>query len=434
MVSVSVFGLGYVGAVTAACLAGKGHQVIGVDVNPAKCAALNEGRSPIIEAGVDELMSQGRRAGRIRATSDVAEALLASDVSFISVATPSLPNGKLDLRHVVQVCREIGASLRHKSSFHTIVMRSTVLPGTTETVVLREIEAASGKVGGRDFAVCMNPEFLREGTAVADFDHPPFTVLGASDPSHLKILRELYSSIPGRMFETTIGVAEMVKYVCNTFHAVKVAFANEIGTMCRAVDVDPFAVTDIFTADTKLNISTAYLTPGFAFGGSCLPKDVRALTYRAKELDVTLPLMQSVMASNAEHIERAAHAILNTGKRKVGVLGLSFKSGTDDLRESASVQLIKRLLGEGCRIQIWDKDVSLGRLIGSNRQYIEDVIPHVGELLCGKMEEVVAGAEVIVVGTKAITRETLNNLVRPEQIVIDLLRMELRPARVGATA
>jgi GDP-mannose 6-dehydrogenase len=432
MPSVSVFGLGYVGSVTAACLASLGNRVIGVDVNPSKVEMLNSGRSPIVEARVDELVAEGKKKGTLSATTSVEEALRDSDISFISVATPSQRNGKLELGSVIRVCEQIGEALRKKSTFHTIVMRSTVLPGTCEETVAPAIERTSGKRCGVDFAVCMNPEFLREGCAVEDFFHPSFTVMGAQDPSQLALLKQLYSFAPENTFETPLKVAEMVKYACNSFHALKVAFANEIGTLCRQLDIDPFAVTKAFLADDKLNVSKAYLTPGFAFGGSCLPKDVRALTYCAKEHDVQLPLLQSVLPSNNEHIERAVQAVLQTGRRRVGVLGLSFKPGTDDLRESPSVVLIKRLLGEGCEVRIWDKDVLLGRLIGSNRQFIEDVIPHIGSLLSEDMEAVIANAEVVVVGTKAVAAGELAKKLRPDQTLVDLLQIEYRPAATVA--
>ena len=422
--SISVFGLGYVGSVTAACLAHKGNRVVGVDVNPVKVEMLESGRSPIIEAGLDGLMAQGRQACRLHATTDVTAAVSQSEISILCVGTPSLRNGKLDLQSIERVCREIGEALRRKDSFHLIVLRSTVLPGTTESVVIPTLEASSGKRAGMDFAVCFNPEFIREGSAVADFFQPPFTILGAAEPSHLAPLRELYHWAPGRIYETSLTAAEMVKYACNAFHALKVSFANEVGTLCKRLGVDTQVVTEIFTSDTRLNISPAYLTPGFAFGGSCLPKDLRALAYRAKELDLRLPLLEAILPSNAEHIERAVEAVLRTNKKKVGILGLSFKAGTDDMRESPLVQLIKRLLGEGCQIRIWDRDVSLGRLVGSNRQYIEEVIPHIGSLLSTNLQEVLETAEVVLIGTRAAEREDLRTYLRPEQIVIDLVNLE----------
>jgi GDP-mannose 6-dehydrogenase len=299
-----------------------------------------------------------------------------------------------------------------------------VLPGTTESLVIPALEKASGKRSGVDFAVCFNPEFLREGTAVADFMHPPFTILGAQDASHLGLLRELYSGVPGKIFETSLATAEMVKYVCNAFHALKVSFANEVGTLAKHLSVDSQAVTEIFTSDRTLNVSAAYLQPGFAFGGSCLPKDLRALLYSAKEHDLSLPLLESILPSNSEHIERAVDSVLRTNRKKVGVLGLSFKTGTDDLRESPLVHLVKRLLGEGCQIQIWDKNVTLGQLVGSNRQFIEEIIPHIGALLRENVEEVLDVADVVIIGTGAIDREFLLAHLRPEQIVIDVVNLE----------
>jgi GDP-mannose 6-dehydrogenase len=421
--TVSVFGLGYVGSVTAACLAHLGHHVVGVDSNASKTESLESGRSPIIEKGLDDLIATARKESRLRATTDAAAAVLGAEISLICVGTPSQPNGKLDLAHIRNVCKEIGQALRQSTKFHWVVLRSTVLPGTTDTVVVTILEEASGKRAGVDFAVCYNPEFIREGSAVADFFEPPFTVLGASDKSHVAPLRDLYEGVNGRVFETSLAGAEMVKYSCNAFHAIKVGFANELGTLCKAFGVDTQAVSEIFVSDTRLNISPAYLSPGFAFGGSCLPKDLRALAYGAKELDIQIPLLTSILPSNAQHIERAVESVLRTKARKVGVLGLSFKAGTDDLRESPLVQLIKRLLGEGLEILIWDREVSLGKLIGSNRQYIQEVIPHIGSLLRPTLEEVIQTTDVVLIGTKAIDRETLQGLLRADQTVIDLVNL-----------
>jgi len=422
--SVSVFGLGYVGSVTAACLAHKGVKVIGVDSKAAKVEAMASGRSPILETRVNELGERAHAAGLLRATTDVEFAVRESEISFICVGTPSLRNGNLDLGSVDQVCGEIGQSLRGKSGFHWIVLRSTVLPGTTESRVIPALEAASGKKNGVSFAVCFNPEFLREGTAVHDFFQPPFTVIGCNPGISFAPVLELYAWVPAKIYETSVRSAEMLKYVCNAFHALKVAFANEIGTLCNELGVDITAVIDLFLSDTRLNISKAYLTPGFAFGGSCLPKDLRALTYRAKQLDVRLPLLNAILPSNVEHVERAVEWILSTRKRKLGVLGLSFKAGTDDLRESPMVYLVKRLIGEGCQIQIWDDNVSLGRLIGSNRQFIEETIPHINSLLCTDQKHVVDNAEVLVLGTNAIDREFLRSALHPGQLLIDLVNLQ----------
>jgi GDP-mannose 6-dehydrogenase len=422
--SVSVFGLGYVGSVTAACLAHQGHRVMGVDVNPVKVEMLAAGKCPIIEARMDELVAEGHRTERLQTTSDAAAAVADSEISFVCVGTPSQRNGKLDLSHVEHVCGEIGEGLRRKNGSHTVVLRSTVLPGTTETVVIPKLEAASGKRAGRDFWVAYNPEFMREGSAVADFFQPSCTVMGARDPAHLALLREIFAWAPGKVFETPIAVAELVKYASNVFHALKVGFANELGTLSKQMGVDTEMLAEIFASDTRLNISPAYLKPGFAFGGSCLPKDLRALGYRARELDLRLPLIEAISASNHEHVERAVEAVLHTKKNKVGLLGLSFKAGTDDLRESPQVQLTKRLLGEGCQIRIWDASVSLGQLTGSNRQFIQEVIPHIGSLLSASLQEVVENSEVVIIGSASVQSEILSPLLGPNHCVIDLVNLE----------
>jgi len=432
--SISIFGLGYVGSVSAACFASMGHRVTGVDVNPAKVEMMEDGRSPIIEASMIELVAEGHRACRLHATVDSVAAVLDSDVSFVCVGTPSLRSGKLDLSHIEKVAQEIGAALKQKKSRHTVVLRSTVLPGTTESIVVPMLEKASGRRNGIDFTVAYNPEFMREGSAVADFLHPPYTILGAQDLAHLVPLRELYKSTPGKLFETSIPVAEMVKYFSNAFHAVKVTFANEVGTLCKHLGVDAQAVTEIFTSDTRLNISPAYLSPGFAFGGSCLPKDVRALTHKAKELDLKLPMLESLLTSNSEHVERAMEAVMRTRKRRIAQLGLSFKAGTDDLRESPQVQLVKRLLGEGYEVKVWDRDVSLGRLAGSNRQYIEEVIPHIGSLLSSDLGQVLRHAEIVIIGNKSVNKDELAKYLRADQFVIDLVHLNKsgRPSGVGS--
>jgi GDP-mannose 6-dehydrogenase len=432
--AISIFGLGYVGTVTAACLAQRGNRVIGVDLSAAKVEALAQGRSPIVEPMVADLIAECNQAGRLTATTDSRKAVLETDVSFLCVGTPSLRNGKLDLGHIGPVCREIGEALRQKESFHLIVLRSTVLPGTAESIVIPTIEEASGKKLGTSLGVCVNPEFMREGTAVADFMDPSITIIGSGNPAHSVFLRELYSWVPGRVFETSFRSAEMAKYVCNAWHAVKVSFANEVGTLAKEQGVDAESVIEIFTSDTKLNVSPSYLKPGFAFGGSCLPKDVRALNYRAKELDLHLPLFESILPSNDAHLERAVEMILSTGKKKIAMLGLSFKAATDDLRESPQVQLVKRLIGEGCQVHIWDDNVSLGRLIGSNRQYIEEVIPHIGSLLNVNLQEVVSQAEVVVVGTRGIDRKTLDASLHPTHFVVDLVNLEKSRRPTAATS
>jgi GDP-mannose 6-dehydrogenase len=420
---VSIFGLGYVGSVTAGCLSHKGHRVVGVDVNPMKVEAFAAGRSPVLEPGLEEFLAAGRAAGRIEATTDTASAIEQTDMSFICVGTPSMPNGKLDVSVVERVCEQIGGALRDKDERHVVVLRSTVLPGTAEGIAAPALERASGKRLDDDFGVCSNPEFLREGSAIADFLEPGLTVLGGRQEEDLARLRSLYTWVPGDIFETTLPTAEMVKYVCNGFHALKIAFANEIGTACKHLGVDAEEVMDIFVTDRRLNISPAYLKPGFAFGGSCLPKDLRALGYRVKELDLELPLLSSILPSNVQHLERAADIVLGLQKREVGLFGLSFKPGTDDLRESPHVQLVKRLLGEGCNVRIWDPNVAMGRLIGSNRAYIEEYIPHIGSLLVDDPKEVIESSEVLILGTNSIDREMLNACLSDAQAVVDLVHL-----------
>jgi GDP-mannose 6-dehydrogenase len=411
----------------------KGHRVIGVDLNATKVQALENASSPIVEPQLNELVAEGRNSCHLHATSDWTAAVLETDTSFLCVGTPSLRNGKLDLGHVEPVCRQIGEALKRKDSFHLVVMRSTVLPGTADNLIIPALEQSSGKSFGKGFGVCVNPEFMREGTAVRDFFEPSITVIGASDPTHAASLREIYSWVPGQVFETSFRAAEMVKYVSNTWHAVKVAFANEVGTLAKELAVDSETMTEIFTADNRLNISPTYLKPGFAFGGSCLPKDLRALSYRAKELDLELPLLESILPSNEMHLGRAVDLVLKTKKRNIAVLGLSFKAATDDLRESPQVQLVKRLLGEGLQLRIWDDNVSMGRLIGSNREYIEQSIPHIGSLLQPTLEEALEQAEVVVIANRGLDRETLNKTLRKDQIVIDLVNLEkARRAAAGA--
>lgn len=422
--TISVFGLGYVGTVTAACLAHKGNPVIGVDTNPAKVEALEAGRSPIVEPGVSELIAECHQACRLHATTDAAAAVLRSDISFVCVGTPGLRNGNPDLTHIERVCRQIGEVLKKKDSVHLVAVRSTVLPGTTESLVIPLIEQASGKRMGRDLAICVNPEFMREGSAVTDFLEPAITVIGAGDPGHAAWLQDLYAWVPGRTFKTSFRTAEIIKYVCNAWHATKVAFSNEAGALAKQLGVDTEAMIEIFAADNKLNLSSRYLKPGFAFGGSCLPKDVRALNYRGRELDLKLPLIESILPSNDEHLERAVAMILETGKKRIAMLGLSFKAGTDDLRESPQVRLVKRLLGEGRTIQVWDDNVSLGMLIGSNRQYIEEMIPHIGSLLTSDRDQAVRNAELIVIGKRGIAAEDLRQSLHSGHIVIDLVNLE----------
>ncbi len=422
---ISVFGLGYVGCVSAGCMADEGHVVIGVDKNQLKVELVNAGRSPIIEKDIDGIISRTVAAGRLRATGDATDAVLNSDLSFVCVGTPSNGNGSLDFKHIGRVCTEIGAALRHKEGYHVVAIRSTILPGVARQVALPALVAASGKEPGKDFGFCVNPEFLREGSAVHDFRNPPKTVIGEYDPRSGQPLVELYRHLPAPLFRVDIETASMVKYADNAFHAVKVAFANEFGRLCKRFGIDSRRVMAIFIQDTKLNISPVYLRPGFAFGGSCLPKDLRAITYRAKELDVEVPLLAAAMESNRRHIEYAIDEIRRTGKRRIGFLGMSFKAGTDDLRESPVVTTIEYLLGKGYEVSIFDRNVSLANLVGSNKEYIEREIPHIARLMRASPEEVLAEAEVIVVGNES--EEHRQALLRADrsQTIIDLVGLTL---------
>jgi len=398
---VVILGLGYVGCVSAACLAESGHSVIGVDVNPLKVEMINRGQSPIIEKDVDRLIAEGVAADRLRATQDVEEAMADSDLSLVCVGTPSDGNGGLNLRHVRNVARDLGQALKQKRGYHVVVMRSTVLPGTLATEVVPLLESLSGKQVGRDFGICSNPEFLREGSAVRDFYDPPFTLIGQWDERSGKLVSTLYSRIDAPVERTTIRAAEMVKYVSNAFHALKICFANEIGTFCKVMGVeDSHEVMRIFGSDTKLNISTAYLKPGYAFGGSCLPKDLRALVHRARHEDMNLPVLEAILRSNDQQARKGVDMVIETGKKRVGVLGLSFKAGTDDLRESPMVYLVETLLGKGYDIRIYDENVALARLVGANKAYIEQVIPHIASLMTDSLEDVVLHAEVLVIGNR----------------------------------
>jgi len=419
----SVFGIGYVGCVSAACFAKEGHTVIGVDVNPTKVDIINHGNSPIIEPGISELMKEVVDAGRLSATTDSSAAVSDSEVSLICVGTPSNANGSLDLRYVTRVCEEIGAALKNGTRRHVVVVRSTMLPGTIQNVVVPALEAHSGKKAGADFGVCINPEFLREGTSLKDFYAPPFTLIGADDEVTAAAVRQLYANIDAPVYVTSVKTAEMVKYVCNCFHALKVSFANEVGNICKAVAVDSHEVMEIFCQDTKLNLSPYYLKPGFAFGGSCLPKDLRAINYKAKELDLEVPVLSAILPSNRLQIERAIDMVLATGKKRVGVLGLSFKAGTDDLRESPLVTLIETLIGRGYQLSIYDRDVSLARLVGANKEYIEREIPHIAQLIKPSIEGVVADAEVLLIGNKSEEFREIAGQLRNNQIVIDLVRV-----------
>ncbi len=423
MARVSVFGLGYVGAVSVACLAEQGHQVIGVDVNPAKVDAIGAGKSPIVEAGLEALLHAGVASGRIRATTDTAEAIRDSDVSFICVGTPSQANGSLDLGYVQRVCEAIGQALADKQGFHVVVVRSTMLPGSTEEVVIPALEAGSGKRHGADFAVAFNPEFLREGTSIADFHDPPFTVIGSDDLRAIEAVRELYVTVQGPVVTVPLKVAEMVKYACNAFHGLKVSFANEIGNLCKQQGIDSHAVMDLFCRDQKLNLSPYYLKPGFAFGGSCLPKDLRALLYHGRQLDTRTPTLESILPSNERQIDIAYQMVRRTGCRRIGVLGFSFKAGTDDLRESPMVALIEMLIGKGYEVAVYDRNVSLANLTGANRAFIEQEIPHIGKLMRDSIEEVLSFSELLVIGNRGEEFKDALAELREDQIVLDLVRI-----------
>jgi len=420
---ISIFGIGYVGCVSAACFARAGHDVIGVDVNPTKVDIINSGKSPIIEPGINELIHEMVHEGKLSATTDSLNAINASDLSLVCVGTPSKPNGSLNLDHVRKVCQEIGAAIVTKDERHTVVIRSTMLPGSVESVVQPALEESSGKKAGQDFGLCVNPEFLREGTSLKDFYAPPFTLIGADDEETAGMVRSLYSNIDAPVFVTSVKTAEMVKYVCNCFHALKVSFANEIGNICKALELDSHEVMKVFCADAKLNLSSYYLKPGFAFGGSCLPKDLRAVSYKAKELDVETPLLSAISITNRLQVERALDMVLRTGNKQVGVLGFSFKAGTDDLRESPMVTLIETLIGKGLELVIYDRDVSLARLFGSNKEYIEHEIPHIAKLMRSSIDEVLNAASTIVIGNKSEEFRQIESRLRPDQTVIDLVRL-----------
>jgi GDP-mannose 6-dehydrogenase len=421
---VSVFGLGYVGSVSAASFAADGHTVVGVDVNPDKVASLNEGRSPIVEKGLDELIRDGAANGSLRATTSTEEAVHATDLSLLCVGTPSRKNGSLDLTYLERVSEQIGSALRQKDGYHVVVVRSTVLPGTTHDVVIPTLERASGKQYGTGFGVTVNPEFLREGTAIQDFRQPPLTLVGHNYKSDAAPTEALYSKVDAPLVNTSIRTAEMIKYASNTWHALKVCFANEIGNLCKRVDIDSHEVMDIFCRDEKLNLSSYYMKPGFAFGGSCLPKDVRALQYRAKEVDLDMPVIKAILGSNQLQIQHALEQVTESGKKRVGLLGFSFKAGTDDLRESPIVILAEALLGKGYDLRIYDRNVSIARLVGANKEYINTQIPHLSSLLCETIDEVLDHSEVIVVGNAAPEFADALKRTRADQTIVDLVRVK----------
>jgi GDP-mannose 6-dehydrogenase len=422
---VSIFGAGgYVGCVSGACLAQMGHNVIGVDVNASKVAMINQGLPPVIEVGLTELLAAVTKEGTFSATEAWQEAIAVSDVALVCVGTPSRPNGSLTTDLVERVCEQIGTALAAKDVYFVVVIRSTVLPGTVERIVIPILEARSGKTAGRDFGVCMVPEFLREGTSVKDFFHPPRTVIGELDCRAGSTVSALFDGIEAPLIRTKIRIAESLKYADNAFHALKVTFANEIGTICKAADCDSHEVMDIFCMDSKLNLSPYYLKPGFAFGGSCLPKDLRALTYHARTLDVPTPLLDAILVSNRKQIERATILLQKYKGRSLGFLGLSFKHGTDDLRESPILEVIETMLGKGFRVSIYDEFVSIARLVGANKEYILKEIPHVSSLMRSSAEELVRDSDVIVVSNASEKfREVLAQTLQPDQVLVDLVRI-----------
>lgn len=420
---ISVFGLGYVGCVSATCLARNGHKVMGVDINQTKVDIINSGKSPVIEKDIDRIINEVVTAGKLIATRDGVEAVKNSEVSMICVGTPSKENGSLDLKYIKRVCAEIGAGLREKDNYHVVVVRSTILPGSVEGEVIPTLEKTSGKRAGVDFGVCMNPEFMREGSSVYDYYHPPMIVIGGLDKRSGETVGHIYANIDAPVVRTSIKVAEMIKYVNNSFHGLKVCFANEIGNICKKLGIDSHQVMEIFCMDTKLNLSPYYLKPGFAFGGSCLPKDLRALLYKGQREDLTLPLLNSILDSNENQVKMGINLIKKTKKKKIGIFGFSFKPGTDDLRESPMVELTETLLGKGYKISIYDKNVSLAKIFGANKQYIEKEIPHISSLISSSMEEVLSNSEVLVIGNNSKEFKKIPELMREDQIMIDLARI-----------
>lgn len=420
---ISILGLGYVGTVSAGCLARNGHEVTGVDPIRTKVDLINAGQSPIIEANIGEIVAAAVKAGRLRATDDVEQAIRETELSFICVGTPSQTNGNLDLTYIRRICEQIGQTLKNKSAYHTVVIRSTILPGTMHRVVIPVLEEYSGKKAGVDFGVCNNPEFLREGSAVMDFDSPPKTVIGEIDRTSGDILASLYAHFDAPLIRTDLETGEMVKYIDNMWHALKIGFANEIGVFCKALSVDAHKAMEIFCQDRKLNISPAYLLPGFAFGGSCLPKDVRALAYTAKLHDLELPIMNSILPSNELQVTRGLQLIMEKGHKRIGILGFSFKAGTDDLRESPMIEIIERLIGKGHDLRIYDKNVHVASLVGANRNFILNRIPHISKLMVESVDSILDHAETIVIGNKDPEFQSVPSRLRNGQRLVDFVRI-----------
>lgn len=420
---ISIFGLGYVGAVSAGCLAAEGHQVVGIDPVADKVDLINRGHSPIVEAEIEEIIEESVRNGRLRATQDSYAAVQETELSIVCVGTPSQQNGNLDLRYIRRICEQIGNNLQSKQDRHTIAIRSTILPGTMRKVVIPTLEECSGKTAGEDFGICNNPEFLREGSAVQDFRCPPKTVIGELDEASGDLLAALYERVPAPLIRTDLNIAEMIKYIDNSWHALKIGFANEIGNLCDSFGIDAEAAMNIFCQDKKLNISTAYLKPGFAFGGSCLPKDLRALSYQAKMHDLHLPILSSVLPSNEMQIARGLRLVMESGHLRVGILGFSFKAGTDDLRESPIIEVIERLIGKGYDLRVYDRNVSLAALVGANRDFILNRIPHIARLMVPTVEEVFAHAQTIVIGNHDPEFSQIHTKLREDQCLLDFVRI-----------
>ena len=429
---ISIFGLGYVGAVSLACLARDGHRVIGVDIDQAKLDLIAAGRTPVVEEGMVQLMRDVVASGRVSVTRDTRSAIMRSELSLVCVGTPSATNGSQDQSAMLRLAESIGSALRDKPGSHVIVFRSTVVPGTVEDTLRPLLEKYSGRQDGIEFHVCFQPEFLREGTSIRDYDKPPFTIVGANAQAPRDALRALFGHLPCEFHETSIRAAEMVKYCCNNFHALKITFANETARLCEAMGVDPFAVMDLVCKDRQLNISPAYLKPGFAFGGSCLPKDLRATTHLAKTRDVEMPMHGAILASNRSHVDHAIAKVMATGKRRIGMIGLSFKTGTDDLRESPLVLLAEHFLGKGLALSIYDPEVQLSNLLGANRRFIEQHVPHIGSLIHGDIEAVIANSDVLVVGLDGVSiAAALVEHVREDQVVLDLVNLPVRTSLRG---
>jgi GDP-mannose 6-dehydrogenase len=431
IMKVSVFGLGYVGTVSAGCLANDGHEVIGVDPVQTKVNLINNGQTPIIEADIGEVIASTVQAGRLRATDDPAQAIQETELSFVCVGTPSQANGNLDLRYIRRICEQIGQALKDKAARHVVVVRSTILPGTMHNIVIPILEESSGKKAGADFGVCHNPEFLREGSAVKDFNSPPKTVIGELDQASGDMLAALYQKIDAPLIRTDLETAEMIKYVDNSWHALKIGFANEIGNLCKSFTIDAHKVMEIFCRDEKLNISPAYLQPGFAFGGSCLPKDLRALTYQAKMHDLELPIITSILPSNEMQIARGLQLIMEKGHQRIGVLGFSFKAGTDDLRESPVIEVMERLIGKGYDLRIYDKNVNIAKLVGANRDFILNHIPHISRLMVEGIDAVLDHAQTVVIGNNDPDFRNVPERLRDDQVLVDFVRITGRRSEKG---